>query len=215
MRTLILYAVIAFTLAGCNRTEIDALKNENSGLKNEVKSLQAEVNRLQDTAENRFKQGQEYLASKDWALAIRSFNIVITKYPNDPLSSLAKTALMTAESLQKTYLKEVEESERDARAAAEKAIAEEGESIAYGDFYALLRTGIKVGKRYKFDACYSTASSCVINRSMSVDQNICDIEPRFDDPSEYSSWLSAGTKYCGPIVASALWGGTVAMHRLH
>lgn len=215
MRALNFFAAIVFALAGCNGAEIEALKKENAGLKDEVKSLQVEVNRLQETAENQFKQGQDYLASKDWGLAIRSFNLVITKYPNDPLVSHAKIALMAAEASQQAYLKENEERERVAREASERAAAQNGENIAYGEFYAKLRTGITVGKRYRFDACYSAASSCVIHQSMSVDQAICDIAPQFDDPSEYRNWLSAGQKYCGPIVASALHGGTLAMHRLH
>lgn len=215
MKKLTFIAAAVFALTGCNEAEIAALKTENTGLKNEVQTLKVEVSKLQETADFHFKNGQDFLASKDWESAVKSFDTVIRKYPNSPLLTSAKTSLEVAESARQASLKEAEEREREARAASERETAENGEVISYGSFFAKYKTGITAGKRYKFTACYSTASSCVISPSMSVDQNICDITPQFDDKSEYQNWLSEGSKYCGPIVASVLYPGELAIHRLH
>lgn len=201
-------ALIAVFLSGCNNSEIENLKKENGVLK-------AEIQKLKETADFHFKSGQDHLAAQDFESAVKSFETVVNKYPNDPLAGSAKESLKKAEEAWKEQKKRLAEQEQAAKAAAENEVAESGEEIGYGAFYAKSITGLTIGKRYRFHACLSAASSCVINISMSVDQNICDIEPEFDDQSEYEAWLSNGTKYCGPIVASMRYGGTIGIHRLH
>ena len=205
---------LCFALTGCNESELKSLNDENLKLKKEIATLEIEIKKLHETAEYHFRLGQDYLSSDNWDSAIESFNTVIKKYPNDSLVTPARKSLIEAEGKRQAYQEKAAEEERVQNEEREKEIAKSGEEIYYGDFYAKSRTGLTIGKRFKFSACMNQ-TPCLRNPDALVDQTICSIEPQFDDQAEYEHWLGTGEKYCGNIVASMLWGGTIAVHRLH
>lgn len=192
-------------LLGCNDAEIKFLKEENATLKVQIKALAEENKKLKETAEYHFKSGQDHMMSGDWKSAAAEFQIVIDKYPNDPLTENSKSMLLQANS-----------AIADEVARHEKELSERGEPIEYGEFYAKTKTGMPIGKRYRFTACINQIP-CINSQDPSIrsKQSVCSVSPEFDDPDEYASFLSEGRQYCGEIVAGMQWGGTVAVYRLH
>lgn len=215
MRSLGLVLVAALALAGCNSSEVEALKKENGALKAEVETLKATVAEFKKTADFYFKSGQDSVAAKNWDAAIYSFDTVIKKYPNDPLVGPAKKALEAAEKARQEYRLVAAQQEEQRKAAVEKENAAVGEEIDYETFYAKSKTGLPLGKRYRFEACLSSSVSCLDNTSEFVNQTICGLEPEFDDEAEYEAVLREGRRQCGTVVASMRYGGTIGIHRLH
>lgn len=206
---------LSLLLSGCNESEVNALKERNQDLRDEITSLKEQIELLQQTADFHFKQGKDYIKQKKFDAAIDSFNTVIEKYPNDLLVASAKIAVEEASKARDEQIAKEVEVKRAEAMAHEKETAKSGEATSYENFYAKSKTGLNIGKRYRFDACLSSAGDCIYSISENMGQMICGIEPEFDDPSEYEAALRGGTKYCSTIVASMRYGGIIGIHRLH
>lgn len=213
MRSFLKAILLPAILASCHGSEVEGLKAENARLRSEMAKLESENKTLKATADYHFRVGQDYLASKDWGAAITSFQTVLDKYPNDSLVGPSRESLAQAEQARNTERARRAEEERVANADREKEMAESGGPIAYGAFYAKSKTGLTVGKRYRFSACLDQYLF-ISSREPGVRQSI-GIVAQFDDRSEYERWLSSGKDHCGTIVASMLWDGHIAVHRLH
>lgn len=205
MQKIFLVIALLALISGCDEAELKTLREENARLRSEIEVLIEENRKLKETAEFHFQAGQEYMQSKDWESAASEFQTVLDKYPNDPLNEHAKSMLSKAKDAI---------SEEQAKRA--KELAESGEAIDYGLFYAKSKTGMNVDKRYRFVACINQIP-CINSPDPSIrtSQNICSVSPQFDDPSEYERWLSVGQEYCGEMVAGIQWGGRIAVYRLH
>lgn len=200
--------VLGAALSGCGDDELERLKQENAALK-------AEVTALKQTAQYHYQRGQDLLAKEDWAAAEEAFKTVLAKFPKDPLVPEATKALAKATEGRKATEELMAAIEKDHAEARAREEAQSGEEMEYATFYAKSRTGLPVGKRYRFDACLSSDASCIDARSEFVNQMICGIATDFDDPSELEAALSEGRRTCGPMVASMSSSGTVRLHRLH
>jgi tetratricopeptide (TPR) repeat protein len=205
MQKIFLVIALLALISGCNEAELKTLREENAQLRSKIEVLIEENRKLKETAEFHFQTGQEYMQSKNWESAASEFQTVLDKYPNDPLNEYAKSMLSKAKDAI---------SEEQAKQA--KELAESGEPIDYGLFYAKSKTGMNVDKRYRFVACINQIP-CFNSSDPSIRtrQNICSVSPQFDDPSEYERWLSGGQEYCGEMVAGMQWGGRIAVYRLH
>lgn len=200
--------VIGLLVTGCGSEEIERLKQENI-------ALRAEVAALKQTAQFHYQRGQDHLAKQEWAEATGAFETVIAKYPTDSLVAASTAALAQAKAGGAAAEARQAEQERREREAAAREVAESGEEMDYATFYAKSRTGLPVGKRFRFDACLNSDATCIDARSEFVNQMICGIATDFDDSTELEAALSEGRRQCGPIVASMSYSGTVRVHRLH
>ena len=218
MRRLILVGLFLAGLTGCYKSEWEAAKTENEKLNSENSQLKAEIKKLMETAQYYFQDGQDYFAAKEFDKAIPSFEAVISKFPNDPLVASATKSLAIAQKAQASEIVRKQRAEAAAQRAREQEMALTGEPIDYAVFFAKSHTGLPIGKRYRFDACLATDPPCLYRHSEGqyhTDQGICGLNMDFDDQAEYERWLQTGREYCGNIVASMNWDGTIAIHRLH
>ncbi len=98
---------------------------------------------------------------------------------------------------------------------------ENGEAIAYIDFYVKANTGLQIGKRYRFVADVGSQPLCLhptgyLEQATFDTQHIlCGVVPAFDDPAEYESLLRAGTFHEAAVVASMGADGSVRIHKVH
>lgn len=206
--------LLTIALVGCQGSEVDQLKTENVRLRSEVDKLTAENMQLKATAEYHFRLGRDYLSSNQFDSAIAAFQTVIDKYPQDSLVGPARESLIHAEKERNAERDKRNEEARAVEEARDREVADSGEPVDFGVFYAKSKTGMQVGKRYRFRACLNQIP-CVNSAEHGVSQSICSVDPQFDDVSEYERWLSSGQSHCGTIVAAMQYGGSIGVYRLH
>jgi outer membrane protein assembly factor BamD (BamD/ComL family) len=97
MKKILAVSFTVILLAGCYKSDLESAKTENNQLKSQINQLEAEVIKLKQTAQYHFQQGQDKLSAKKYSEAIISFKTVLDKYPNDPLVTSSKKALVIAE----------------------------------------------------------------------------------------------------------------------
>ncbi|EEO27640.1 hypothetical protein OFAG_00793 [Oxalobacter formigenes HOxBLS] len=214
MKGFLTVVLMSVALVGCNGAESEKLKAENAALKSQVEKLESENNKLRETAQYHFRLAQDHIAAKNWSEAIASLQTVITKYPNDALVGPARESLsraVQARDMERARLAEQERLESEARA---REVAESGEPVSYGAFYAKAKMGNDVGKRYRFDACLNQIP-CIYPMGNGNKQDICLVKPMFDDTGELEQWLSSGEKHCGTIVAAVGSRDEAIVYRLH
>lgn len=214
MKRLLLTIPLALILIDCDKSELESAKHENERLRSRIEHLAVEVRKLQETADYHFRQGKDQIAAKQWNDAITSLRNVIDKYPNAPLVDPAREALLIAERERDAENQRKVVAEAAASRAREKEIKGSGEPVSYGTFYAKYKTGLQIGKRYRFVACLHQGSY-IDSSEPGRSQLIVNVYMQFDDVSEYEQWLTSGREHCGTIVAAMLWGGRIAISRLH
>ncbi len=214
MKRLTALVICLAAFSGCYKKEMEAAQAEKAQLAAENTQLKAEVQKLKETAQYHFQQGQDFLSGDNFDSAIASFRLVTDKYPNDPLVAAANKSIAAATQKKAAAAEQKRREEAAAARAREKEMAESGEPVDYGRFYAKSRTGLTVGKRYGFHACLST-TPCLQESQYGTGQVICSLNMDFDNQAEYERWLESGQKHCGTIVASMNWGGSITVHRLH
>jgi len=213
MKHLFLFCACVFALGGCYKDDWEAVVADNHKLSAENYQLKSEIYKLQETAQFNLQKGQESLANGKYDAAVEYFLNVMNKYPGDPLVPHAKKSLAAAK---QKHAAEVARQKREKELAAkarEKEMAESGEPVDYGKFYAKSSTGLRVGKRYRFQACLTNDTPCLRN-SYGLTQYICSLNMEFDSRDDYERWLQTGREHCGTIVASMGWNGRVSVHRL-
>ncbi|HYM76112.1 MAG TPA: hypothetical protein VE377_09055 [Candidatus Dormibacteraeota bacterium] len=103
----------------------------------------------------------------------------------------------------------------------DQAQQENGEAIAYIDFYVKANTSLQIGKRYRFVADVGSQPLCLhptgyLEQATFDTQHIlCGVVPAFDDPAEYEPLLRAGTFHEAAVVASMGADGNVRIHKVH
>lgn len=202
-------------ISGCYKSDFDAEKEKNSALTAKVQQLQKDIDKSRETAEFHFQKGVDFLKNDQWNESISSFKIVVEYYPTHALAGEAKKMLQVAK--EKWNEQELEESKRKEQEdnKREKEYALSGEPIDYIDFYVKVNSGIKEGKRYKFNACIRQ-----YDKFADIAENINSYEKYitsyyyFDEEDAFKRFLAGPKKSCGTVVA-ALIGGQVTIYKYH
>lgn len=194
---------------------VNPFQQENSALAEKNKKLEEEIKKLKETAQYHYQNGIDKLDAYDYQGAAESFKTVIDKYPNDPLVVISKRHLAMTEKLQEAVMVEQKNAEAMTNALIQKEAASAGEYVDYGEFYAIAKTGMKIGKRYRFNACLNN-TPCLSSIDSKKRQVLCSLDvSTFDDGVEYKQHLASGYEHCGAIVAGMMYPGEISIFRLH
>jgi hypothetical protein len=223
------------------QAQVFDLRSENEDLKAKNEALKAEVAKLKETDQSYFIQGVDALNAGKNQDSATIFRDLIQKYPGSPLDTQAREYIRTAEgriaeaerrSLQEEAEKRKAEEEaerRQAKAEAEKRRAQEmaeklqGTPIEYAEFFAKMKTGMKLNKRYRFrakvshDLCLSDPVEDSFEHGACGPEDCSPYYP-FDIPSQYERFLKGPDRQIFNVTAAMVLihegGGTVCIFRL-
>ena len=205
---LAIFAVCLFLLKGCYQPEWDRLKAENARLEDENR-------RLKDEAQLADKRCEDLLAQNQCAPAPAKPK---PKKKKKVAAVLPKLRASTKAARRMAVVAKRQDEAVQAAAKKEMPVEDEpecgGEPIDYSSFYAGVRTGLPVGKRFCFKACISM-TPCLGGLHDFNEAVICRIKLDLDDQAEQEGWVKTKKVYCGQIVGSFNDKGGVSIHRLH
>jgi hypothetical protein len=154
-----------------------------------------------------YKRGEE-LKFSDLKAASQEFEACLSKCPDGWQKDSSKQELAWIEpAIAAGWSPQYEEAKRNQDPAY-------GEQIDYPTFFAKSRTGLPIGKRYRFYAILSQ-NLCIKSDSTYNSHLCCDTRAAFDNQAEYESLLRGTDNVSGTIVASMGADGIINIHSFH